>query len=819
MWLRCSSETLIFLVIHAGSVGLLLAPLLLGIAVLANGDALMGGYAAALQYTPSNLWSGAVFWNALNFHGFPSFISDSTSLSPLLYVLTAFLHPLRAIHWSLFLHFTLGAFFVSLLLRRLGISLFGALIGGTAFLASTFWMLPHFSISPAVFLLPVLCYASSFVLERFWLSTIGVAFALIDLVLATHYHYVPYVVLGWGAALAVCSIRCWRGGRQHATYAVILHAVIAGIIALPALLVRIIPALVVYGPLSHRSGGLSFREAATGGVQLGNLPHVLFPFWQLPSVKLLGLPDFLNAGPAWLFLGTFAFVFLLSAFFVRSSLVRPFAIAYLLFLFAAVSSSPLFYLLHKLPVLSYLREEGRWMFLANAAAIPLIGVGFDALLAGRIEHVRRVLAGGALLLFAALLLFSVVVTFTFLFAEETILSSLRQYFETYLSEKTIGLPPEHYYGALAQHLETIRRTFSFTEWKSVVPLLTFFLAAVCLGVFWKRLGQRRAPILALASVGTTVLVLLPQHDLLPLWLYHPETPTVAFLKSHAGASFAIFPNFFRHVVLDTPHNPTRREQRRFEAEFPLPNTNIYHSLETIDYSDNLMSQRMARLLAFVGSEQVEADPRFVLSDLPLRPEEKIERFMERRDILSLLNARYLVSAMPLPKPMKRVFETRVPPYDLPVYTYENADARPYVYFADAIVSIPEDEDAAFDFLTKERWSQRRTLIEFRGEEADPLKPTGKGKVEVLRKEPTHVTVRTESSTPQWLVLSQNRLPGWEVFIDGAPTSSFFANNTFFGIPVPSGTHTVELQFSLRQIFLPGLRVIAGRETGSAEHPI
>jgi uncharacterized membrane protein YfhO len=45
-----------------------------------------------------------------------------------------------------------------------------------------------------------------------------------------------------------------------------------------------------------------------------------------------------------------------------------------------------------------------------------------------------------------------------------------------------------------------------------------------------------------------------------------------------------------------------------------------------------------------------------------------------------------------------------------------------------------------------------------------------------------------------LVLSDNYYPGWQAFIDGAPTEIFRANCTMRAVAVPSGRHLVSFVF-------------------------
>ncbi len=136
---------------------------------------------------------------------------------------------------------------------------------------------------------------------------------------------------------------------------------------------------------------------------------------------------------------------------------------------------------------------------------------------------------------------------------------------------------------------------------------------------------------------------------------------------------------------------------------------------------------------------------------------------------------------------------------VPIVIYENPDARPKAYFADAIETMAENEKEAIVRMLKGDWPDRKSLIECEPDCEDFMSSNENPEVAIVSDEGHALTLQTSSVQPQWLVVNINRLPGWTVTIDGKQAQSVFANGTFFGIQVPGGDHRIEVRFSMTEI--------------------
>jgi uncharacterized membrane protein YfhO len=77
-------------------------------------------------------------------------------------------------------------------------------------------------------------------------------------------------------------------------------------------------------------------------------------------------------------------------------------------------------------------------------------------------------------------------------------------------------------------------------------------------------------------------------------------------------------------------------------------------------------------------------------------------------------------------------------------------------------------------------------------------PNAQGTVEVLEKRLGGIRFRVSTPKPALLVCSESYYPGWRARVDGESMMVFPANVAQCGIPVPAGTHEVELIYRPRE---------------------
>ena len=769
---------------HAIGIFLPLSPLLLGFRLLAEPDSIGLHYPFfRFLFTEKALW----LWNPLNFHGFPSVLGESTATSPLPLLFSIFLSPIPSLHWSIWLSMTAAAYVFSRVLQENGISALGSWFGGSTFIAGMWWTVPYFGgmSTPVSIALMLFCMQMSSRHPRrsFLISLLTLTHAWY----AVHWVHLPFVWLTGGALALFITWQNFREGKRHsaAPLLILLSTFFFSIVlALP----KILPGL-LYASLSFRGGGLQWEGLTLGGITFLTPVKFLFPFLELPL---------LNLGQAPVFFGIFGVFFALLALSRKSLPVRLLALSYLFCFLLALEHSPLLWLLHGIPPFSFIRREGLWLALGSPAAAALSAIGFDIFHRGGAEMMRRMLSSIALGIAAVMLSLSLFVTLALKVFRENVLMMLQGIFDRFFLSQTSGLPREHYVSVIADYVKQIEEHLSLGNPRTLFPLLTLAL----LGFLLLRRHSLRAPLsptlAAALGVGTTLLVLAVYHGTIPSIALPLETPVTEALSASSGPVYSLLPNLGKYLLYD-PLDSRTEQTIIFQMTLLAPNRNLWYGIPSIDSFDNFMSRRMGKLLAWVGSESTQASVDIALAKQPLLPEEKIQEILQRKDILDQLNTKTLLSLWPLEHPELTLREeVAITEHRLPLYIYENETARPFAYFADDVVMMSPDEEKAFERLRRMEWPGARTLIEC--VDCAPPSVSGQGSVTVIEQQPTMIELQTQSDTAQWLIVSVNNLPGWDVSIDNERVQPSLAATAFFAIPTEPGTHTVQMRFSLRTLF-------------------
>jgi hypothetical protein len=177
-------------------------------------------------------------------------------------------------------------------------------------------------------------------------------------------------------------------------------------------------------------------------------------------------------------------------------------------------------------------------------------------------------------------------------------------------------------------------------------------------------------------------------------------------------------------------------------------------------------------------------------------------------LLDPLNLRYLV--VPVSAPEQPELATMPTVYeDTHVRILENPESFPRAWLVHEARQV--DPGAALALLADGTVNPRQTALL---ESAPPplaLPPDPAAeRAAYTVSEPDRLVLKVETAAPALLMLSEVWDPGWSATVDGAPAPVLLANHTFRAVPVPAGSHTVDLHYNP-----PGLRpglLIAGATT-------
>ena len=142
----------------------------------------------------------------------------------------------------------------------------------------------------------------------------------------------------------------------------------------------------------------------------------------------------------------------------------------------------------------------------------------------------------------------------------------------------------------------------------------------------------------------------------------------------------------------------------------------------------------------------------------------------------------------------------------------NKRVRPRVWLVAEAESVTSEQALArIRGETAEQFDPERTALLELPARALPKLPGGPltpgSNAQLINYEPNRLAIKTNSTTPTLLIVSEIFFPGWVAFVDGQPTEILTTNYVLRGIPLPAGQHEIELRY-LAPEFRKGLTITA-----------
>ncbi len=240
-----------------------------------------------------------------------------------------------------------------------------------------------------------------------------------------------------------------------------------------------------------------------------------------------------------------------------------------------------------------------------------------------------------------------------------------------------------------------------------------------------------------------------------------------------------------------------------EIDTLKPNINLWYGLQSIEFLDPLLPRNMGRFMALLGSRQLGEYGEKKLHKFNVPEMEKILMLKDREGLLNFLGVRYLLSAFNLSAagfnfPVVGVMsipELTAGNHQLSFGIYENPNAKRMAYFSPITKFVKDDEEGYQSFKAADFHGVFVTCAEC----AQKIVRSD-GAVKINSQKNSGVAVSTNSSGQQFLVFSQNFLPGWKALIDGKETPMYRVNSVFGGIFVPEGKHEIKFEFRYFDMF-------------------
>ncbi|MEK9186072.1 MAG: YfhO family protein, partial [Patescibacteria group bacterium] len=304
--------------------------------------------------------------------------------------------------------------------------------------------------------------------------------------------------------------------------------------------------------------------------------------------------------------------------------------------------------------------------------------------------------------------------------------------------------------------------------------------------------------------------------------YETRPVTLEFLKKFPGRVLPLFvddwDDSYYYELLNKSITPSEKDapymfDLRFQTYFP--NFALLNSVETVEINDPLLNVDLGKLLASIGTRQlVTTGGEEKLNKLYVKRDdgtdisivERTEIFKERLPLANFLGIRYILSPFRIDDlrhslelanyfPLYIIGGSDKPP--IPVFVFANPTAKPLAYFT-KITDFKSDPSEIYKSFKESGF--RDIIVECKA--CKPQSFTAEGKIFLQKKENGLVSLKTQSPDEQFLVFTQNYLPGWKAFLDGQKVPMYKVNTVFPGIFVPAGTHKAVFKYDYWSLFNP-----------------
>lgn len=757
------------------------------------------------------------WWPAYD-SGYPINLTLDGFLNPVFILSLKFLSPFTANNLMIFIFFLINSLAFYLFAKNIGISKIGSLISSLSYSFSGAIVLFSgvTSIVALLNFLPLsfLCCLKIMRGEKKWL--------LIWLVLLLYSWiggwsemiiYGLFATIFFAIYLNVKEKNNWR----LAFFRLILFF---GAVALTVLILS--PwflSVIDFISYSSRSGGVEIKTAMNSPSTLSYFIHMFHPRLDVFYGTILPFIPLSQEHPeTYFYIGALPLLFLFSSFFINNKKEKGHLVFFIFLalsaLFITISNSPLFWALHKLPVLKWFQGQWKWSFVIVFSLAVLSGYGADNIR----DFFRNRFSSRIIIIFW--ILFCVIIMgliFTTIFGEN-IKSALATYGENHYknsNERTLNRSPEYYQNIIEKMADSLVNNFSFSN-KLVV--LTVIVWLVTLAFFtalkFERVSYQKWRIFAVfvTFLGSTLV-----------WIGFSTGPKISYLKEEPPAAkylHSINPYKNSDLPLDvksgknitpyriflyTPDQFTSvlsekyqinlvgdGERTLFTKEIMDDNLHLAFNFDAFYNHQTLVPKRLIELYQLVKRQK-----KFSYNDSTLF-NEYINSFSEEKNfkLMGALNIKYILTPIELAKQRKSVFTNKILDDKLPIYVYENPYFMPRWYFAENIKWTKKNDETALKNMQTINNFKKTTLLEFNSLNDLAIKygANDADELTVLLYAPGKLKIKTKTKNYRFLVFSESKEPFWQVKINGVKAPLYTANYLYQAALVPPGENIVEFYY-------------------------
>lgn len=780
-------------------------PILFGDKALPSGNNLVVHYPAfaffskALQ-VPNMSW----LWSGGYLSGFPIYLSQLGFFHPL-NIFYKFFNYFTVYNWLIFLNFFFGLLATYVLARNLKLSKISSLVAAFAY------VLPQWSpeiggtgqlngFSNVISILPLLFLSilkisqgrkiyiiiATLLLSIGWLS--GFSQSVFYIAIACFLSAIFLDYLNYNK-----KIRFWRSWPSLKIFfiAVIISLVIASPWLLPA------GQFIKY---TDRGAGLTFHQSIVNSLDIGSFIRFFYPHFTFRY--LVGQP--------WLFISVLAFLLAIIPFLLpkKNRAIKLFIFLVIITFLFSFKYSPIVWLMAWLPFFNMFRFPQKWLLIGNFALAILAGFGLDYLAKIK-EHLRFKKYIKILKIFVLLaLILTLIANFIVLVFRDKVMNLAKWFFDKYLYFKTSQAPIEHYHQIIGDIFDQTARIISLTNPKFLIALIFALISVGFLVLYQKdrfRILISKFKLIALIIIVLNLVFVCKLEKNIPERILVELPPVGQFLQSQKSEKEgfrvhrfmpSLSPIEYAELGLDNLRNLDINPE--LEDKFKLAtlraNINVLFNIDFLGGDEPFQTRRYSRMLQLVGGRSSTLALE-LFEDLLVQEKFKIFQSERNRNLLSMTNVRYIISPFEFPSPWTKVFEASVTDknIEIPIYIYENPDVLSRVYFANKVIFIESDEERAFDFLLENEDFRKTSLIECLDcQDYQSINKDDRIIIEEIKS--GYLKLKTETSSPRWLIYSESHLPTWEAKVNNKLTKIYTANYLYQAILVPEGENEIEFKY-------------------------
>lgn len=748
-----------------------------------------------------------LWWNNY-LSGFPVYLTQTGFFNPLIFIFYKIFVGFELYNWLTFFNFLLGGLSMYWLARNLPLSIISSAVAGLSYMLSQnhfYWgpTIPFTNVFPFIplFFLAVLKISNGRRLWWLWgslISAYGLAAGETQIVFYTF-------AVGFFWAVFLSYFHNFKAVFGYLWFAV-SGAILASFWILPVL---------NYLKFTVRSSALNFKDLPYDFMHIADPLRFFYPYIQFPQftgLASLGLIGNYYIGALTILLAVAA-VFLIKKNSAQGGsasggkLVAFWAGVAVFSLLVRIKWTGIFWLMHFLPVFDRFRGVFHWSYMGGFALALLAGLALHNMEQIKNSPYFKKFVGTLKIFCWANIAAFAGVFFVSLFRNQ-ILAGIFKFFDAKIYLRTRQFPIEHYHNVIISELDKFLNAFSLSNYHFVVSFFSV-LAAILIFVLYQKEKINFNGFKKMALVFTFLnLTLIWQgyYEFIPQSKIINYPDTVSFIKNHYPKEerYRLFrfypPESYQKFEVFSVKNWADYQLKTMES-----NIGVYFDMDTFGGLEPFLSGRIADVFNEIGLEiptSLSGEPWLRSTKLTLDEKIKIFSSSEHRNLLSMLNIKYILSSFKFPRlndtvgqaNLKLVYETIATEKNIPVYVYENPEVMPRIYFAKNVKYV--NSENAFEELLKVKDFHTLTIIESSNDKF-PMSnqvqnPNVKDKIQIQEFKPELVKIKTSGSG--WLVYSDANLPTWEAYIDGQITSIYTANYLFKSVFVPGGEHEVIFKY-------------------------